>query len=354
MAKWIDYSIDERKALIAKVAQAKNIDDAAAEKDWWVTAVLYAVFHTSIAEYCLFKGGTSLSKGWDIISRFSEDIDVALIRTFYKEVKGYACAECATMTQIRTLREKNQDFIFGEFKAELTEIFKNLGLPVIKVLDENEMYAEKGIEKKVSHDKDPAVLHVFYPSLYTSAKSYANPVVKIEISTLSLSEPYEMKPISSLVQQICSTEFGGDIDDDFSQTIKTVSPARTFLEKAFLLCEEFQKDKPRTSRMSRHLYDMDKLSHTDYIDKALSDVNLYMEIVRHREKFYHPSYVDYSKELPEVIEFLPPASVQDAYRSDYNEMRGSFIYEKGPLSFDDLMKSVAAIQERFRSCRLRD
>ena len=76
--------------------------------------------------------------------------------------------------------------------------------------------------------------------------------------------------------------------------------------------------------------------------------------MRHREKFYHPSYVDYSKELPDVIEFLPPASVQDAYRSDYNEMRGSFIYEKDPLSFDDLMKSVAAIQERFRSCRLRD
>ena len=55
-----------------------------------------------------------------------------------------------------------------------------------------------------------------------------------------------------------------------------------------------------------------------------------------------------------MIEFLPPASVQDAYRSDYNEMRGSFIYEKDPLSFDDLMKSIAAIQERFRSCRLRD
>ena len=77
MAKWIDYSLDERRALIAKVARAKNIDDAAAEKDWWVTAVLYSVFHTSIADYSLFKGGTSLSKGWDIISRFSEDIDIA-------------------------------------------------------------------------------------------------------------------------------------------------------------------------------------------------------------------------------------------------------------------------------------
>ena len=57
MAKWIDYSIDERKALIAKVAQAKNIDDAAAEKDWWVTAVLKALFSTSCSNYLLFKKG---------------------------------------------------------------------------------------------------------------------------------------------------------------------------------------------------------------------------------------------------------------------------------------------------------
>lgn len=350
MAKWIDYSVDERNALIAKVAKAKNIDDAAAEKDWWVTAVLYAVFHTSIAEYSLFKGGTSLSKGWDIISRFSEDIDIALERSFYIDVKGYACAECATMTQIRNLREKNQDFVFGEFKNELCEKLKALDLPVIKVLDENEVAAEEGKDRKTSHDKDPAVLYVFYPSRHTSAKSYVKPVVKIEISCLSLSEPYEMRPISSLVQQICSAEFGEDIDDAFNQTIRTVSPARTFLEKAFLLCEEFQKDKPRTGRMSRHLYDLDKLSRTGYMRKALEDGNLYLEIVKHREKFYHPSYVDYSKELPQVIDFLPPAAVVDAFRDDYNDMMGSFIYEKAPLDFDELLSSVAAIQEQFRKC----
>ena len=350
MAKWIDYSVDERGALIAKVAKAKNIDQTAAEKDWWVTAVLYAVFHTSAADYLLFKGGTSLSKGWDIISRFSEDIDIALDRSFYKDVKGYACAECSTMTQIRNLREKNQDFVFGEFKNELREKLKVLGLPVIKVLDENEVVAEEGKDRKVSHDRDPAVLYVFYPSLYTSAKSYAKPVVKIEISCLSMSEPYEMKPISSLVQQICSAEFGDDIDDAFNQTIRTVSPARTFLEKAFLLCEEFQKNKPRTSRMSRHLYDLDKLSHTEYMRKALDDGNLNLEIVKHRQKFYHPSYVDYSKELPQVIEFLPPSSVVDAFKDDYNKMMDSFIYEKDPLSFDKLMSSIAAIQEQFRKC----
>ena len=165
-----------------------------------------------------------------------------------------------------------------------------------------------------------------------------------------MSEPYEMKPISSLVQQICSAEFGDDIDDAFNQTIRTVSPARTFLEKAFLLCEEFQKNKPRTSRMSRHLYDLDELSRTEYMRKALEDGNLYMEIVKHREKFYHPSYVDYSKELPQVIDFLPPATMVETFRADYNEMMGSFIYEKDPLNFDELLGSVAAIQAQFRKC----
>ena len=83
MSKWINFSIDERKAMIQGVVAAKNIDEAAAEKDWWVTAILYALFHTQAAEYLLFKGGTSLSKGWNIIDRFSEDIDLALGRDFF-------------------------------------------------------------------------------------------------------------------------------------------------------------------------------------------------------------------------------------------------------------------------------
>ena len=86
--------------------------------------------------------------------------------------------------------------------------------------------------------------------------------MKIEISCLSMREPYEVKPVFSLVEQINSSMFGESVDDDFSQEIKTVSPARTFLEKAFLLAEEFMKDNPRTSRMSRRLYDMEKLSYT--------------------------------------------------------------------------------------------
>ena len=116
MSKWIDFSLDERKAMIQGVVEARQIDEAAAEKDWWVTAVLYALFHTSVSEYLLFKGGTSLSKGWDIINRFSEDIDLALSRDYFLNVKQLSCASCTSNTQIHNLREKGQNFLFGEFK----------------------------------------------------------------------------------------------------------------------------------------------------------------------------------------------------------------------------------------------
>ena len=98
MSKWIDFSLDERKAMIQGVVEARQIDEAAAEKDWWVTAVLYALFHSSVSEYLLFKGGTSLSKGWDIINRFSEDIDLALSRDYFLNVKQLSCASCTSNT----------------------------------------------------------------------------------------------------------------------------------------------------------------------------------------------------------------------------------------------------------------
>ena len=343
MSKWIDFSLDERKAMIQGVVEARQIDEAAAEKDWWVTAVLYALFHTCVSEYLLFKGGTSLSKGWDIINRFSEDIDLALSRDYFLNVKQLPCASCTSNTQIHNLREKGQDFLFGEFKDELAAKLTEMGLEVT-VLTDNDITNENGEPRKVPHDKDPSVLYVQYPSLYDSQAAYAIPTVKVEISVLSMSEPYEMRRISSLIEQTFKDE---DVDSDLVQTIRTVSPARTFLEKAFLLCEEFQKDKPRTHRMTRHFYDLEKLMQTPYAEKALSDVTLYHEIVEHRRKFYHVGYVDYDKEQPANIQIVPSDELIPAYETDYNEMKESFIYGQA-LDFGDLMERIKNLQGLFR------
>lgn len=343
MSKWIDFTIDERKAMVQKVAELMHIDEAAAEKDWWVTAVLFALFKTKVAKYLLFKGGTSLSKGWNIINRFSEDIDLALGREFFLKEKQLTCAQCSTNTQIHHLREKGQDYIFGEFKEDLQKQLMTLGLNV-KVIAENELLDENGKTKTVDHDKDPSVMYIQYPSLYQNETTYATPVVKIEISVLSMDEPFEMKRISSLIEQVFPDE---DVDSDIVQHIKTVSPARTFLEKAFLLCEEYQKKTPRTYRMSRHLYDLEKLSHTPYMEMALNDSNLYYDIVEHRKKFYHVGYVDYDKELPSSITILPTKNLIPYFEDDYKAMRLSFIYGDS-LNFDELLIFLEKLQERFR------
>ena len=343
MSMWIDFSLYERKAMIQGVVKARQIDEAAAEKDWWVTAVIYALFHTSVSEYLLFKGGTSLSKGWDIINRFSEDIDLALSRDYFLNIKKLSCASCTSNTQIHNLREKGQDFLFGEFKDEFAAKLADMGLDVT-VLTDNDIASENGGPIKVPHDKDPSVLYVQYPSLYNSQSAYAIPTVKVEISVLSMSEPYEMRRISSLIEQTYKDE---DVDSDLVQTIRTVSPARTFLEKAFLLCEEFQKDKPRTHRMTRHFYDLEKLMRTPFAEKALSDVTLYHEIVSHRRKFHHVGYVDYDKDLPANIHFVPSEELMPAYEADYNEMKESFIYGQ-PLAFAELMAKIKLLQEQFR------
>ncbi len=343
MAKWIDFTTDERRAMIQTVSQVKKIDEVSAEKDWWVTATLYALFHTSISEYLLFKGGTSLSKGWDIINRFSEDIDLALNRNFFLNVKQLSCATFSSNTQIHNLREKAQDYLLEEFKQELAGKMNELGLDVT-VLGDNEVLDESGNPRKVPHDKDPSVLYVQYPSLYDTMTSYAIPTIKIEVSVLSMAEPFEMRRISSLVERVFE---GEDVDSDMVQTIPTVSPARTFLEKAFLLCEEYQKDEPRTHRMTRHFYDLEKLMQTPYAEVALSDPALYQQIVEHRRKFYHVGYVDYDQELPPNIQIVPSEELMLAYKDDYNEMRNSFIYGNS-LDFEELMARMELLQKRFR------
>ncbi|MCF0211143.1 MAG: nucleotidyl transferase AbiEii/AbiGii toxin family protein [Bacteroidales bacterium] len=351
MSRWIDFSIAERKAMIQRVIDMRHIDEMAAEKDWWVTSVLYALFHTSIAKFLIFKGGTSLSKGWDLINRFSEDVDVALDRSYFLEVKGESCAKCTSNTQIHHLREKGHDFILNELKEELKTVLSEMGLTDVIVFGENEQKDEDGNPMKVDHDKDPSVIFVQYPSLYSGAESYASPVVKIEISVLSMSEPFEIKRISSLINQTFAAE-GIAVDEAFAMEVKTVSPARTFLEKAFLLCEEFQKEKPRTRRLTRHFYDLERLSHTDYAAQALADATLYHDIVEHRKKFYHVGYVDYSKELPETITILPPDNLLASYEADYKDMQSSFIYAES-LSFDELMQAMKVLQNRFRGVAIK-
>ena len=140
-------------------------------------------------------------------------------------------------------------------------------------------------------------------------------------------------------------------DSESAMEIPTVLPSRTFLEKAFLLNEEFQRAKPRSLRMSRHLYDLEKLMDTPFAKDALQNKELYLSIIAHRKQFYHVGGVNYEKNLPQSIDFIPYGELDTQYRSDYEDMLATYIYDRtNAPTYEELIQRIQILIERFRNC----
>ena len=236
-------------------------------------------------------------------------------------------------------------YILDVISSELDANLKSMGIKGYRIENVVETVDDNGVVTTVASDKDPSVILVHYDSILKTTNEYIPPRVKIEISCLSMNEPTEERLVSSYVEQT----FPGE-DDSASATISTVVPTRTFLEKAFLLCEEFQKKEPRHIRMSRHLYDLERLMDTEFGKQALEDKDLYERIVKHRSVYYSVGYVDYDKLKPNVIDFIPRKELISDWKSDYTEMREHFIYGN-KLSFEELINRMKELQERFRKIK---
>ena len=333
--RYIELTAEQKLRVINHVVQQTGFGHDTIEKDWWVTMTLKALFQTACHEYLSFKGGTSLSKGWHLIDRFSEDIDLSLHHRFFG-------IESTTKSQREKLRKTSRLFIVNELSKEIEDRLHSFGIADVKV--EPVTMTEGNNPHPIDSDKDPVVLRVLYPSVLPSQGAYMLPFVKVEISCLSMDEPTEPVELSSMIHASYPT-----YDTDAVLTARTVRPTRTFLEKAFLLCEEFQKDKPRTQRMTRHFYDMYKLAHTPFVDEALQDADLYHRIVAHREAYYHVHYVDYSRLLPQSISFLPPQALMSDYKADYQMMLQEYIHDPAAPSFEEIIRFLSELQERFRA-----
>ena len=344
---WIHLTPEEKIASVQATAASRKIDERAVEKDWWVTAVLKAMYNTECAPWLNFKGGTSLSKGWSLIDRFSEDADLSIGREFFLKVKKLSCAKAENNNQRKNLRKVSRDYIHDHLSVYLKEELEKLQISGFSVRNHTHEETPDG-SKPIDHDSDPTVIFVDYESIFPPYDGDIQPRVKIEISCQSMDEPFEIKEISTMLH----AQFN-ELDQELTADIRTVSPARTFLEKIFLLAEELQKDHPRFRRMSRHLYDLEKMMDTSYGKAALDDTELYKAIVAHRAKVYHLGYVgDYSIDYPENISFIPSGEVLENYRKDYDEnMVDGYIYGKA-MSFDELIGRMVELQNRIRAIKL--
>lgn len=327
---WLTLLQERRIDILNQATEFTGLPVVAIEKDWWVTLALKACFSLPYSEHLVFKGGTSLSKAWNLIERFSEDIDLALDRKFL----GFEGD--ISRTQIRKLRTESCKFISTVFVEDLKKVFAQW----------NALNQCSIVAQAVEHsDKDPQIIEIHYHSVLDTER-YLPQKVLIEIGSRSLIEPTEKREIISIVGSFFNNfNFA---DKPFS--IATVLPQRTFLEKIFLLHEEFLQapDRIRTNRLTRHLYDLEKLMDTEHGIEALKNTTLYNNIVAHREKFNTIRGIDYANHTPDKIRIIPPDNILKNWEEDYQSMIQNMFYGYF-LNFDELINRITELQKRINT-----
>lgn len=269
-----------------------------------------------------------------MIERFSEDIDLVIDR----EILGFP-KEFVNNTQLRKLRKAASAFIAGPFRDELEKTLLNMGIAA--------EHFQLTVQETDVEDRDPQVLVLGYHSCVDDRDEYIAEKVLIEIGARSLREPSSLREIKTILSEVYPEQpYSGK-----PFKVLTVEPHRTMLEKVFLLHEEFLKpqEKIRHERLSRHLYDLEKLMDTTHGKTALNDDDFYYSIIKHRQEFNAIRKLDYSFHGYARIDFIPPKDIIGKWEADYRDMRVNMIHDENALQFDALIQRLKELRGRFRA-----
>ena len=321
---------EQQISVIEQLANKMGLPAQAIEKDFWVTTFLQLIFSLPFADKLVFKGGTSLSKVWNVIERFSEDIDLAVDRKLF-DLEGDL-----TVRQIKKLRKQSSIFVKKTICSELQN-----------VLEKYDLQNLCSIEPQPDGEGDktypePRKIFIRYQSLFSSIP-YIKTEIVLEIGARSLIEPTEKSEIKSLISDNLPFE-----TSLINSQIITAVQEKTFIEKLFLLHEIFTcGGQMIANRKSRHLYDLEKMMDKKFAIKAISDNELWNTIHHHREKFTHINGVDYSQDIRSKISLIPPEQIIANWKQDYEIMQNTMIYGYS-LPFNSLIDRIKQLEERIR------
>jgi hypothetical protein len=335
MTGWLQLTSDQRRTTLEQAFVRSGMQTKAIEKDWWVTLCLKALFSTPYAPYCLFKGGTSLSKGWKMIQRLSEDIDIALA----PEAFGMTYQPAPSHSFVKNLKRQGCAFTTTILKPAMEKALRELGVPEGMVTVGAEAVPEN------RPDKDPQTLFIRYPSLF-DPHPYLTDEVKIEFGVRSFREPFAIIPLQSILTEV----FPNPAYPEPPFDVAAVEPRKTLLEKLFLLHEKFhiaERGSIKLERQSRHPYDIVSLLATPAAQEVLEDRPFYDRLLAHRKYYSRLAGIDYEKLEPRSLRFVPFIETVEAFRADYEDMQRSMIYGDSP-AFDDLLLQLKFFNGRIR------
>ena len=327
MQSFVALTENEQREVYEAAAPTLGLPAVSVEKDLWVTWTLRELF--ALPEWgaqLTFKGGTSLSKCWKLIDRFSEDIDVVIDRAFL----GFG-GETLSGKKHRKLRDVCQSKIRDDLAPALRD---RLAARLPK--------SAKWSLELATADEDPEqeTLKFAYPTVSPARDGYVAPVVKIELGARSDTEPQETPHIRPMLADALP-----DLLSDCDVAVRSVAPRRTFWEKAMLLHEETYRpaDRRRKARLSRHYYDLHRLIEHGVAAAALADEGLLERVVAHRREFFAQGWVDYDSMRRGRLRLAPLPDQEPDWRSDYEAMRGDMFFGEPP-SFDAVLATVRGFE----------
>lgn len=271
MRTFLKQTDAQRRNIFELTSHDVHLPAQVVEKDFWVTVVLQAIFSLPIVEHLVFKGGTSLSKGWNLIDRFSEDIDLAVDPRFLGAREGDL-----TKKQIKTLRKASSLFVLEQLSPMIEGRLAELGLKSFLNVSPQPNGEGDGTYP------EPRQVYITYKSVFADSIDYLRPNIVLEIGARSLLEPTESIALK------CMLDKKIPIVPLVDAEVSTAIPAKTFLGKAFLLHEIFSVEGRGTKaeRKSRHLYDLYMMKDKDFAQAAVNDAELW-EIIRHHREVFH-------------------------------------------------------------------
>ncbi len=315
----------ELDALFQEVSNAKGLSKAIVEKDLWVYVVLDYLFTKSPwRDNLAFKGGTSLSKAYNLIERFSEDIDLILDW----RVLGYGKTE---PLEDRTTNQ--QDKLNKEILTKTSEFLQTTFIPQIKA----------DLSKLINRNlqiifEDDAVI-IGYDTDYVDASILH--AIRLEIGALAAWTPTQTTTIRPYIAEAYPDKFS-----DASVSVRTTTPERTFWEKITILHREAfrPESSPLPHRMSRHYYDIYRMAKLGILDQALQDPDLLNQVAAFKAKFYPQRWAHYDLAKLGTLRLTIPDYNLKSLQRDYAAMAG-MIYGERP-EFEDLMIEIAKIEQR--------
>jgi hypothetical protein len=338
---WFSLSAEEQREALEVAAASSGWPACLLEKDIWVVWALEALgSNQTLLDALTFKGGTSLSKAYGLIDRFSEDVDLTLnIQHLWPDVDLSPAANPSQAEKRRKAADSRLKVWVPQIPLPLLEkAAAAASLPVALSMQ----------ERKPDRREPPTILLRYEPLIQApaGASPYVRPTVLLEFGAHSTGQPHGPMPIT------CEGASHLPMIDFPTASPQVMHPKRTFLEKAaavHVFCCKGRWGSGEGDRYSRHWYDLDRMAAAGIAAAAIGDRALVIEVAQHKEDFWHANTadqlpIDYFKAFNGQLRLVPTGSARQALASDYAAMTDSGMLRGEPPSFLTLLDRIAALE----------